>query len=110
MRFPRNSVSQCSSCTGGLLGSKQVSLRLYLLPAPTLQSAGATAEHTSRKPQIGTREHTQHFHEARGAVLTKLDLTVNVLRCQSVPSLPFPDFWVDPQQPSGKGQCTPATT
>lgn len=107
MRFPRNSVSQCSRCTGGLLGSKQASLLLYLLPAPTLQSAGATTEHTSRKPQIETRE---HFHVARGAVLTKLCLTVNVLRCQSVPSLPFADLWVDPQQPSGKGQCTPATT
>lgn len=66
MRFPRNTVSQCSRCSGGLLGSKQASLRLYLLPAPTLQSAGATAEHTSRKLQIGTREHTQHFHVAGG--------------------------------------------
>lgn len=109
MRFPRNSVSQCSRCTGGLLGSKQASLCLYLLPAPTLQSAGATAEHTSRKPQIGTHEHTQHFHVARWAVLTKLGLTVNVLRRQSIPSLPFPDLWVDLQQPSGKGHGTPAT-
>lgn len=92
MRFPRNSVSQCSRCTGGLLGSKQASLSLYLLPASTLQGAGAqpTTEHTSRKPQIGTREHTQHFHVARGAVLTKLGLTVNVLRHQSVPFSPLP--------------------
>lgn len=99
MRFPRNSVSECSRCTGGLLGSTQASLRLYLLPAFTLQSAGAwpTAQHTSRKPQIRIREHTQHFHVVGGAVLTILGLTVNVLRCQSVPSLPFPDLWVDPE-------------
>lgn len=98
MGFPRNSVSECSRCTGAYWGlhSEPPSLSPFCLHTAERRGLAHRRIHFQKATNRNTRTHTA-LPCGWGEVLTTLGLTVNVLRRQSVSSLPFPDLWVDPE-------------
>lgn len=89
MRFPSNLVSQCSHCAGAYWGLNR---RASVSMPPHCRMWGPGPPQ-STLPESHKSEHV-NTHDT-STWLTKLGLTVNVLRHQSIPSLPFPDLWVE---------------